>query len=547
MGQSAPARRDRQHQNATRLIPISVWLFALLLAALTSLPYLLGWLNTPEDWVYSGAPVVPAGTEVDYNSHLAKMWQGSRGQWDYQLLFTHEPHAGVPLLQGFYVALGALAALTPFSLPLVYHGARFLLTVGMVVAVWLLAARYFECRHERWLVLCFGLLASGWSWLILLIDPAQAANVSPIEFWLLDAFNLLGALSMPHFAAAVMLQIVVILAFDRWLTGGHWQTLLLLTLALAAESVIQPYVVLLFGPLLSGLALYRVFIAKDTPRQRLLWLAVPGVIHGLLVVYQFIAVSNDPVWASFTAQNITASPPVIYYLLGYLPFLLPAVVALPGLFRRGGRWWLLLCWVLLVMVLLYAPLPTQRRYLLGVQTPLALLAVFGWTQVVLPRLRRGYRPLASILYLTLASVGMLAMLASSVGAASNPNSTAYYAPDEWGAYEWLREDSDDGVILTVFDRGGQGNGGRVVAATGRRVFAGHWIETAFLDEKVGQLQRFFDPATADSWRQAFLNEIGATLVWYDEYSRAFGTWNPADADFLDPVYESDLVTIYRVK
>ena len=103
------------------------------------------------------------------------------------------------------------------------------------------------------------------------------------------------------------------------------------------------------------------------------------------------------------------------------------------------------------------------------------------------------------------------------------------------------------MILTTFDRSGHGSGGRVVAATGQRVFAGHWIETAFLDEKVAQLQQFFDPGTSDSWRRDFLNEIGATLVWYDEYSKALGDWNPAEAAYLEAVFESDLVTIYRIK
>ena len=374
VGKSPSTRRDTHNRRTKRLIPTSVWLVALLVAVFTSLPYLLGWLNTPEGWVYSGAAVIPSGTEVDYNSHLAKMWQGSRGQWDYHLLFTHEAHPGVPLLQAFYVALGALAAFTPFSLPVVYHLARFLLTAAMVLALWLLAERYFERSRDRWLVLFFGLFASGWSWLILLIDPAQAANVSPIEFWLLDAFNLLGALTMPHFAAAVTLQIVVVLLFDRWLKDGGWRRLALLTLALALVSLIQPYIILLLGPLLGLVALYHVFVAKKVRLQQILWLAIPLGTHAALVVYQFVAVSNDPVWASFTAQNITASPPILYYLLGYLPFLLPAGVALPALVRRGDRWWLPLLWVVLVALLLYAPLPTQRRYLLGVQTPLALLA-----------------------------------------------------------------------------------------------------------------------------------------------------------------------------
>src|SRR5215475_3820664 len=121
--------------------PRSVWLFALVLAFVTSLPYIVGYISTPQGWRYSGALALPSGTEVDYNSHLAKMWQGSRGEWDYHLLFTSEPHPGLPLVQGFYVALGALAHVTPFSLALIYQLARFLLTVGVALAIWVFACR----------------------------------------------------------------------------------------------------------------------------------------------------------------------------------------------------------------------------------------------------------------------------------------------------------------------------------------------------------------------------------------------------------------------
>ncbi|MBZ0302962.1 MAG: hypothetical protein K8J31_24665, partial [Anaerolineae bacterium] len=513
--------------------------------------YLVGVANTPAGWVYSGAPALPAGTQVDYNSHLAKMWQGSRGQWDYHLLFTPEPHRGLPLVQGFYVALGALAHITPFSLPLVYHLARFLLTVGMVIALWQFAAHFFDQPRERWLAVLVATVASGWSWLLLMVDPAQASAVSPIEFWLLDAFNLLGALSMPHFAAAVILQIAAVLAFERWAAdeGQGRRGLVVLTLALAAESFVQPYVILLLGPLFVLLTAYHIWGTRQIWLRRALWLVIPLGIHAVLVGYQYLAMNGDPIWADFAAQNLTLSPPPIYYLLGYLPFLIPIVWA--GRRLLQPRWALPLLWMLLVVGLIYAPLPTQRRYLLGVQTPLAVLAVVGWTQGVLPKLRRGYRPLATAIYVLLASLGMIGMLFANLGVARFPETSGvYYSPDEWQAIIWLRAqqaDNPDGVILTTFDRAGQGSGGRVVAATGQRVYAGHWIETVSLDAKVEDLKRFYDPTTPDTWRQTFLKQMGITTIWYDEYAQALGSWNPAQADYLQPVFTSGFITIYRTQ
>jgi hypothetical protein len=534
--------------------PPHVWLFALMLAFITSLPYLVGIISSPEGWRYSGAPAVPAGTQVDFNSHMAKMWQGYRGQWNYHLLFTHEEHAGIPLVQGFYIVLGALASLTPFSLPLVYHIVRFGLTVGMVLAIWTFACHFFEKSSDRWIATLFGTIVGGWSWLLLFISPEMTRQVSPIEFWLSDAFNLLGALYMPHFAAAIILQIVAVLAFERWVRtpSSPRRELIILTLALAAESIIQPYVVLLFAPLFIILTAYYVFSARRLSWRRAVWLIIPLSVHGVLVVYQYLAITADPVWSNFTDQNKTLSPLVTYYILGYLPLIIPIMLGARFFMvdTADDLWWLPILWVALVAALLYAPFPTQRRYLLGVQTPLAVMAAYGWTRVILQRLRPQRRPLLTVTNILLACVALAGIVVQNVAATANPlkNTAVFYQPDELSGYAWLQRETTgrDDVILTTFDSSGQGSGGRLVAATGQRVFIGHWFETANFEEKMTQVRRFYEAETSDDWRRDFLNEIGAVYIWYDDYARVLGDWNLAEADYLEAVFSSETVTIYRV-
>jgi len=102
------------------------------------------------------------------------------------------------------------------------------------------------------------------------------------------------------------------------------------------------------------------------------------------------------------------------------------------------------------------------------------------------------------------------------------------------------------VVLTTFEQG-RGSGGRLVVATGQRVFMGHGFETVDLDNKVAQIHQFYDPATPDDWRRDFLRRIGAVYVWYDDYAREIGSWDPAQASYLKPGFLSDTVTIYRVR
>lgn len=536
-----------------RRFPAAVWGFALALAAITSLPYAVGAVSTPAGWAYTGALPIPAGVQVDFNSHLAKMWQGARGHWAYRLPFTHEPHPGLPLVQGFYVALGALASLTPFSLAAMYHVARFALTVGMALALWALAAHYFDRPLERWLALLFGTIASGWSWILLALNPGMTAELSPIEFWLLDAYNLLGALAMPHFAAAIILQIFIILTFERWCrrAGPARGALLILTLALAASAIVQPYGAALFGPLLVILTAYHVFSARRLALRRALGLALPLGVYAGLTAYQALVISSDPVWAGFSAQNQTLSPLVTYYLLGYLPFILPAALGARSFLaaEADDRWWPVIVWIGLVAALLYAPFPTQRRYLLGVQTPLALVAAYGWSRAVLPRLRPRLQPAASAAYLALAGAALAAVLAMNTLALTRPETqlSVYNQPDERLGYAWLRREADpDDLVVTVFGWDGWGSGGRLAAAAGQRVFAGHWIETVNFDAKIGQLRRFYDSDTPDAWRREFLQAIGAVYVWFDDDARTLGDWDPSQAEYLLAVFRSGPVVIYRV-
>jgi hypothetical protein len=184
-----------------------------------------------------------------------------------------------------------------------------------------------------------------------------------------------------------------------------------------------------------------------------------------------------------------------------------------------------------------------------VQTPLAALAAYGWARGILPRLRRPQRRvLLTAVYMVFASIALILLLLSNIGGLSySADNPVFYSADELQGYAWLRREANSGdLVLTTFDQTGQGSGGRLVAATGQRVFMGHWIETVDFDTKVAQIRQFYDGATDDEWRQNFLKDIGAVYIWYDDDARALGDWNPATAKYLDVVFESGNLTIFRL-
>jgi hypothetical protein len=529
---------------------------------LNSLPYLIALFAAPSGTTFSGV----SGSWVDYNSHLAKMQQGYRGDWLYQILFTTEPHQPA-LLQTFYVALGHLARITGLSLAFTYHLARVICTALMCWAIWAFLRHYFEEKLAWWAFL-LTLFSGGLGVLLFVLAPAMTAEVSPIEFWLLDGYNFLASLSFPHFAAGIALLALSMLMVERWAQGKSGSLLILLLTTLGI-GIVQPFDLPLMDAVLFVVICWRVFRRQHDTKLTLVQAVIGGLLlgiaHAALLSYDFIFLYGEPVWRDFTVQNVTLSPAPIYYLFGYAPLLIPTLLAIAHLINRTrratpqpstsllnerlkvwDRWVLPIVWIAFVAVLLYAPLNTQRRYTMGIQLPLTVLTVYWFVEVGIPALRRRFRrrwvfPL--IVYGAISTFSTLLVLQMQIFVFAHPTDRVVYLSDDMEAgWQWLRDNTYPyDTVLGSFQSGGQ-----LVAQTGRRTVLGHWIETVDYEHKRAEVTQFFDPQVPDQWRWTFMSQQGISYIWYGDEERKLGAWLPTSIKLLNPVFESPTVTIYRV-
>ncbi|MBN2472334.1 MAG: hypothetical protein JXN59_16535, partial [Anaerolineae bacterium] len=291
-------------------LPRRVWLVIGLLAIAANLPYVVGALNAPEGGAFSGNAF--AQTHVDYNSHMAKIQQGLGGEWLLTLRFTPEEHPP-QLVQPLYTGLGQLARLTGLPPVTVYHLGRLAGMLLMWWAIWQFVARSLPDERVRWWAFLLATVVGGLGWVLYLVAPAQAADVAPIEFWLLDAYTLLAALTFPHFPLVIAALIGYALLLDRWLARPGWRGGLGLALLGAAIGLLQPFDLLLTALLTAILTIFHWRRGRLTIRQGL-GLLPAAVVHAGLVIYYALAFESHPVWRVFTAQNLTLSPPPVYYL-----------------------------------------------------------------------------------------------------------------------------------------------------------------------------------------------------------------------------------------
>ncbi|MGH2625773.1 MAG: hypothetical protein ACRDHY_03880 [Anaerolineales bacterium] len=515
---------------------------------LSSLPYLAGHAAATDDLVFSGAVY----DRQDYAFHLSTMQQGARGSWQYQILVTADAHpAG--LVRLLYLGLGHAARLSGLTLPAVFHAARLAFGAAALAAVYLFAARCLRPVALRRTALLFFGLGSGLGWLQLPLGWNLRPDLSPIDFWLIDAYGFFSLLAFPHFAAVIAL---LPLGFDRlaaYLEAGRRRDLLLAAAAGVGLQFLQPY-----APWILDLTAVSLAVRPRYPNRRLLAaLLALGLAQAPYFLYVVRLFSHDPVWASIQDQTLTLSPPPAAYLLGYGILTPLAVWGAAKLLRRGAGTArrLAVTWPLAAFALAYLPWNLQRRFTEGVMVPLAILAALGLGYGLLPAVRRWLgrqrragewrrrRNLSLAFFAGAASISSLVLAVGGAALAASRPPEIYDPASIYTAAERLQATAGWQEPVVTAER----TGSILAAHIGQRVVLGHVIETPFYPERSAQVRAFFSSGTADSARRGWLLDCGCRYVFFGPYERELGAWDPGQAPFLEPVITVEDVTVYGVR
>jgi hypothetical protein len=536
----------------------SEWIFASLLAlavlAITGLPYLAGWLSSNPNRVFEGFVI----DTDDVHSHLAKMQQGYQGEWQYHVLFTPEPHDGA-YINTFYLALGHLARLLEANLVAVYHTARLFFGFAFLLATYAFTAFFIPevvGRRLAYTLVCF---SSGLGWLALLLSGSFViGGITPVDFWFIEMYGFFTVMLFPHISLALALLLATFGLALRYVETDSWPTAVGAAASATGVIILQPFMLLAIVLVLAGYWLFT-FLRRQIGLSRAPGLALVTLAPLPIVIYQQVMMISNPVFAGWQAQNANLSPPPWHYVIGYGIVL---ALAIPGgwwALRQTGRWPFLPLWLCIIAPLLYMPVfftLLQRRVIEGAQIPLCILAAVGMRRYVLPAIGRsrlasalathGYAPwrletLTCNLLVALTLPSTIILITSAGLAAATGQRDMVYSADEIAAVDWLGTHSAPGdTVLASY-----GIGGFIPARIGHRVFMGHWTETVDLANKQIAAKRFYG-AASDSERRALLRQYGIAFVFYGPRERALGNFNPAEVDYLVPVFSQHNVDIYQV-
>ncbi len=543
--------------NAPSIIPRREWLTAvavtLLLILLLAIPYALGYTFAAPGTFFTGLLMNPE----DSQTYLAKMWQGYDGAWLYTIPFTSETHQ--PAFVGvFYVWLGQLARALGIRVTAIWHGSRIVAQFILSLTTFWFVAQFTHNKTWRWTAYLLALFGSGFGWLLFLLGQPYWLGAFPVDFKQPGAHLFFTLLTYPHIIIGTALMLFSVWGLAQLAQRPSWGLALALGLAHIALGIAYPfliYVVALVAVLHYALLLRR--------QRRILWLtggqyALAFLIPAPMYLYFAYTLRVNEVFHAWDVQAFTPAAPWPHYLVAFGPMLLPGALYAwrqPAERPPTAVLWL---WVLAAALLLYAPLNPQRRFVQGVHAPLAILAAAAFTQVILPWLARS-RPWQKLLtnprysttglsrlliatFLLFMSLSNLYVLGStSLSAVVQQPDPLFRPAAEQTAVTWMRQNVPaTAVILCDYQ-----SGNYIAGQGAARVVLGHWAETVDYEAKTAVVREFFQASTPDARRQSILRVYGVTHVWHGPREQALGSFDPATAPYLRPIYQQDGIVLYE--
>jgi len=277
---------------------------------------------------------------------------------------------------------------------------------------------------------------------------------------------------------------------------------------------------------------------------------VAGLAAAPMASYSLLLYQTDPFWSgTYSAQNIMPAPAPWSLPFDFGLVLLAAPLAWPVVRRwPTERRLLILLWIGLGLIWMYAPVAYQRRFAFGVQPALAVLAGIGLVELsTWMRLQRigGLRK-RSINYSVLMaaiSTSLLVYISLLAGALLNKPAEVYlWSRPEAAAARWLGEHSTAADVVLASTEFANPLAGTIDG----RVVHGHIVATLHSTHKAALVHRFFGADTSVAERSELLTESQATVVAFGPQERALGGTDVSATPGLDPIYDAGGVQLFRV-
>lgn len=511
--------------------------------AATLLPYLFVMGIAPAGSTFSGFMWNPD----DHCVYMAWMQQAARGHFFMRNLFTGDAQRGL-YTNLFFWLLGTISGALHLPPPTVYHAARFLFGVSTLALAYRLGAFFTADVALRRLGFWLTALSAGFGWVPFFWNQKVSG---PVDVWQPEAitFTCLYTNALFCVGLTLMLGIVCLLLLAertgraRFAVGAGILGFLL--------ANVHGYDVITLAAVWAAYLVVKGTQARRLPLPELGWAALAGVVALPAVGYDLYLFVAEPVFQK-RVEVPTTSPAFWRYLLGYgllIPLAVAGILSLTGLtgsdagslspqdrsvdpvnpvknsrsFVKDQRW-LLPVWAVVGFAVPYLPASFQRKMVMGLHVPLALLASYGCALLAGALRQAGWsaRPIGALLTALVALTSLSNVRypirdvsEAMVNQASTGLHPVFWPDTEHEAMRWLGDTtSERSVTLSSTITGCM-----IPAVAGRAVYAGHWGETPDFRNRFAEVWSFFRWDWSPAARAAYLRSRGITHVYLGQLER----------------------------
>jgi hypothetical protein len=405
--------------------------------------------------------------------HWSWIVQARDGSFFLSNLFATEPQSG-RFVHLWAWAIGSLSAVLHAPYVAVYHASRAAFTFTSVALLYRLAAFVTDdASGRRWATVTV-VAGAGIGWLVgLLGAPFGSADLVQPEI-----VTFLALYSSGLFAFSITLFLLVLTGLLSAERSGRDRHAVIAGVAAFLLVNVHTYDAV---PLAAAWGAYLLLVGirrRAVPLRGLRASVIAAVLAAPAAVWMLWYVLGDPVFRLRAAVATPVLPPG-HYLLGF-GLLLP-LAALGARYRGARRDMVafLVAWGLIQFALAHLPVSVQRKLLMGVHVPIALLAGLG-----LARIRAWPRGSAlSAVLLVVLSLGNVFFVARDLNVLAErggdlSNFRTYVPADVAEGLARARLTPEDAVIATSPEFSPH-----VAMFAGRSTLPGHWGETPRYHEK----------------------------------------------------------------
>ncbi len=496
----------------------------------------------------------------DYNFYLSRIKEGQEGKWLVTEKYYNQPHKG-SLFQIFYLYLGKMGGFLNLSPPIIYHGARVILGVILLLVIGKLAVELFP---RGWSLVAYLFIVTAGSWPIV-VKLGNGFRFS--THW--GGWSAIDSLQRITFIPHVLLG-QIFLVFFVWKFSDKalkLSKLLIWGLVGFIVGIIFPPILIVIYMWMAVMTMIDIILYKSIKSSLTKIVFFVMTLPALLYLQVMFKILPWSALAQFDIQHRSILPYTEYALaLGpMLPMAIAGIII--ALVKKDKKFFPFISWILslglLFVIFEHVPQQSPTRFTqMLITVPLGILATYFFYYLwqkpykLMPQHKNVWFWFIRSVVVTVILLGlgvMFSMVGWKTDEVRGKQASTWLYPvgvqlvypliDFMDGINYLKNNTKTTDVVLAYEAAGN----YIPAYAGNFVYLGH-ANTPDEDNKLKIAARFFKGEMTSDEAKNFLTRENIKYIYFGPQEREVGGIKELFVvdSFIVPVYKNAKVDIYKV-